>query len=158
MSDSSIPFIQEYGEWAVEDAAMRTARGWRKGGYSKHTVKVPENKKYLAANSAKRNPTAPRGARFPARPSKRNRTMTLSDDDGDDDGRIPTLPPGPSTDANPIGFHVEDPRRNPQPPPNHAAHLAPGSLQPTFGSWFCPQMQSPVTVPNHDWERSPPCA
>lgn len=177
MSDASIPFVQEYGEWAVEAAAMRTARGWRKGGYSKRTIEVPENKKYLAANSAKRNPSAPRGALFPARPSKQNRTTAPSDDNSssDSDERIPTLPPGPSTAADPIRFHSQ---QHPGPPSNHTTHLTPGTLQPGFSSWFHPPTQPAMVVPNPQWglmnpqflpppsvstdanywERPPPCA
>ena len=128
---------------------MQTARGWWKVAYLKHTVEVPGNKKYLAANSAKRNPSAPRGALFPACPSKWNRTTAPNDesDSGDDDGRIPTLPPGPSTTTDPIGFHIEDPQQN----PNQTMHLTPGLLQLVFSNWFCPQTQPTVTVPNPQW-------
>ena len=86
MNDESIPFIRHYGEWAILGAAQNSAAGWRKKRYKDGIMEVPENKRYLAANSAKRNLNAPRGARFPAHPSKRDRTLTPDDDDGLDDG------------------------------------------------------------------------
>ena len=58
---------------------------------------VPEKRRYLAQNSMKRDPKAPRGARFPVRSSKRIRSPTL-DDNGSQGRLTPVLPPGPFAD------------------------------------------------------------
>lgn len=97
MDDPAIPFIREYGEWAILNAASRTAAGWRKPRYRNHSMVVPEKRRYLAQNSMKRDPKAPRGARFPVRSSKRIRSPTL-DDNGSQGRLTPVLPPGPFAD------------------------------------------------------------
>lgn len=135
MNDGSIPFIRQYDEWAILDAARRSAAGWRKQRYKKRTMVVPENKRYLAANSAKRNPNAPRGARFPAHSSKRDRTLTPDDDDsGLDDERVPVLPPGPSISSNPVGFPSGG-SWNTGPSLNYPTHPVPGPSQLPFGDF-----------------------
>lgn len=103
MNDRTIPFIRQYDESVILTAARRSAASWRKRRYDDHSMVVPENKRYLAANSMKRNPAAPRGARFPVRSSKFDQTLT-PDDDSCDDGRIPVLPPGPSTATGTLSF------------------------------------------------------
>ena len=149
MNDESIPFIRRYGEWAILGAAQNSAAGWRKKRYKDGIMEVPENKRYLAANSAKRNPNAPRGARFPARPSKRDRTLTPDDDDGLDDGRIPVLPPGPSTLSNPVGF----PGWNSAPSFNSPTHPVPGQSQLPFGGFGTfPQTQALATSSIVPWD------
>lgn len=144
MNDPSIPFIRQYGEWSVLDAARRTAAGWRQQRYGDHSKEVPENRRYLAANSAKRNPSAPRGARFPARPSKRDRTPTpdRSNDDDSNDRRIPVLPSGPSTSGN----------WNPGPPPNRPIHPVTSPLQLSFnGFGTSPQTQASLAPSFTSW-------
>jgi len=152
MNDPTIPFIRRYGEWAILGAAQRSAAGWRKSRYKDNTLEVPENKRYLAANSAKRDPNAPQGARFPARPSKRDHAPTPDDDnddndndnDDDDDGRIPILPPGPPTLSNPVGF-PDGGGWNPAPLFNYPTRPVPNSSQLPFGSFGSfPQMQAPT--------------
>ena len=139
MNDSQIPFIRDYGEWAILDAARRTAGGWRQHLYDAGAMEVPENKHYLAANSAKRNPDAPRGTRFPAWPSKRDRSPTPDSDDEHGDGWIPVLPPGPSTSTDSVGFSDRGTDRNPAPSfsyptplSGYPAHPTPGPSQPPF--------------------------
>jgi len=104
MNDKTIPFIRQYDEWAILCAARNSARGWWKRRYKDGTLKVPEDKLYLAENAAKRDPNGPQGAWFPVRPSKRDWTPTLDDSDDPDDGRIPFLPPGPLIFSSPFGF------------------------------------------------------
>ena len=173
MNDPHIPFIREYGEWAILDAAKRTAGSWWQYLYAKGSKEVPENRRYLAANSAKRNPNAPRGARFPARPSKRNRSPTSDDDDDRDDGRIPVLPPGPSTAVDLVGFpnhtpsfdHPAQPISGPsQPPLNGVGHFPQShtSSVPSFIPWG-PSHQPSLPLfgaPSNAryWENLPPCA
>jgi len=148
MNDGSIPFIRRYGEWAIEAAARGSAAHWRKERYKDGTMEVPENKQYLAANSAKRDPNAPRGARFPARPSKTNRALTPDDEDCLDDGRIPILPPGPPTLSDPFGSTgwgsapLFDRPTHPVPSPSQ---LPLGG----FGSF--PQTQALTTSPAIPW-------
>ena len=60
--DARIPIIQRYeNHWATREAARRTASGWRKDAYSRGEATPPSKYAYNAANSAKRNPAAPRG-------------------------------------------------------------------------------------------------
>ncbi|KAF9788764.1 hypothetical protein BJ322DRAFT_1019237 [Thelephora terrestris] len=140
-----IPFMDEYGRWAVLDAARGTAGSWRKDLYRRRLREVPENRRYLAANSSKRNPNAPRGARFPARSSKRNRTPApdhnnhdgngndSDDHDHGEDERIPVLPPGPSTTTDSVGFTSHGgPYWDPAPPSNYPTHLASSAPQLPF--------------------------
>ena len=142
MNDRSIPFIRQYDEWAILGAAKRSTAGWRKQRYKNHTMEVPENRQYLAANSAKRNPNAPRGARFPAHPSKRDHTPTSGDNDNPEDYRIPVLPPGP-----PAGTGW-----NPRPPFNYSIHPITNPSQVPFGSFGSfPQTQAPVTPSIIPW-------
>ena len=180
MNDPHIPFIREYGEWAILDAGRRSASTWRKYLYHSGAKEVPENKCYLAANSVKRNPNAPRGARFPARPSKRNRSPTPdgNDDDNDDDGRIPALRPGPSTTTNSAGFSNGCTDWNPALSFDCHAQQIPGPSHPPLnGLGHFPQTHTPP-VPSfiqwgpsnhpstpssgalsdtHYWENPPPC-
>ena len=159
MNDRSIPLIREYGEWAILDSARRTAAGWRKPRYRDHTLEVPETKRYLAANSAKRNPTAPRGARFPARPSKRNWTSTPNNNNNSSgDERIPVLPPGPPTTSDParllnteVDWNSRQPSGYPIQPVPNLSRLASNN----FG-FFPPGVPS-STVPMNYWEAPPPC-
>ena len=61
-NDPRIPIIQRYeNHWATREAAQRTASGWRKDAYSRGEATPPSKYAYNAANSAKRNPAAPRG-------------------------------------------------------------------------------------------------
>jgi hypothetical protein len=61
-NDPRIPIIQRYeNHWATREAAQRTASGWRKDAYSCGEATPPSKYAYNAANSAKRNPAAPRG-------------------------------------------------------------------------------------------------
>ena len=159
MNDRSIPLIREYGEWAILASARRTAAGWRKPRYRDHTLEVPEHKRYLATNSAKRNPNTPRGARFPARPSKRNRTPTPDDNnDSSGDERIPVLPPGPSTTSDSAGFLNLEVDWNPRRPSNYPIQPVPNPSElasSNFG-FFPPSIPS-STVPMNYWEAPPPC-
>lgn len=134
MNDPNIPFIREYGEWAILDAARRTAGSWRQALYRQGLKEIPEKRRYLATNAARRNPNAPRGARFPARPSKRNSTPTPSDNDARDDGRIPIMPPGPSTPASSAGFFDGGMDWNPTPSFSHPARVASPPPQSSFAS------------------------
>ena len=99
MNDRSILFICEYSKWAILAMAKKSAAGWQKREYHDHTMEVPKNRRYLTVNSAKRNPNTPRGAWFPAHPSKQGWTSTPDDNNnnGLNDKQIPTLPPSPST-------------------------------------------------------------
>jgi hypothetical protein len=160
MNDRSIPLIREYGEWAILASARRTAAGWRKPRYRDHTLEVPENKRYLAENSAKRNPNAPRGARFPARPSKRNRTPTLDDnDDGSsDDGRIPVIPPGPSTISHTAGFPNTGVDWNFRQPSDYPVQPVPNPSQLASSSFgFFPSSIPSSAMSTNYWEAPPPC-
>jgi hypothetical protein len=173
MNDKTIPFIRQYNEWAILEAGKRSAVGWRKRRYKDGTLEVPENRRYLAANSAKRNPNAPRGARFPARPSRRDRTPTS------DDGRIPVLPPGPASITNPAMFPNGGMGWNPGPPFGHPTQPISGPSQLPFnGFGYFPQMPASTTpsvvpwgpvdprgFPSSGtsagvgyWENPPPCA
>jgi len=145
MNDESIPFIRQYDEWAILDAARGSAAGWRKQRYKDGTMVVPENKLYLAANSAKRNPDANRGARFPVHSIKQDRTPTPDDDDeGLDDGRVPVLPPGPSMSSNPAGF-LGGGSWNTGPSFNYPTHPVPGPSQLPFSD-FAPFSQTQATT------------
>jgi len=157
MNDRSIPFIREYGEWAVLAAARRTTAGWRKHRYRDHTLEVPENKRYLAANAAKRSPNTPRGARFPACPSKRNRTPTTDDDDSQDDGRIPILPPGPSTTSDLAGFPNGGVTWDSGFPSQRPIQPVPGPSQlPFSGFGPFPQAQTSTTPSAVPWDWTDP--
>lgn len=133
MNDWSIPFIHEYGEWAILDAARMSAANWGKGRYNEHLMEVPENRRYLAENLKKRNPNAPRGARFLVRSSKHNH-ISPPDNDSSNNERIPVLPPGPSAatnqDVSPGG--VADWSFS----PNKPAQPLPGPLQLPFSDGF----------------------
>ena len=156
MNDRSIPFIREYGEWAILAAAKKSAAGWRKRRYHDHTMEVPENKRYLAVNSTKRNPNAPRGARFPAHPSKQGQTSTPDDDDDDglNDERIPILPPGPST-TTPARFLNEGVGWDSGLPPHNSTHPAPSSSQlPLSGVGSFPRSQAVTTPSVVPWRRN----
>jgi len=164
MNDGAIPFMREYGEWAILTAAKRSAAGWRKRRYQDHTLEVPVNKRYLAKNSAKRNPNSPRGARFPARPSRHDWTVTPDDDGSTDDERIPVLPPGPSTMGNSAGFPNGTVTWTPEPPFNHPIQPIPGPSQLPYSivPWG---PSNPQSLPSSStstnltyWENSPPCA
>lgn len=159
MNDPSIPFIRQYGEWAILSAAKRSAAGWRKQRYRDHTMEVPENKRYLAANSSKRDPNAPRGARFPARPSKRDQALTPddNDDNGSDgssnspnDRRIPVLPPGPSATPDPTRFPNRWIDWNPRPPSDHPVQPIPDPPQLSFsgfGTFSQTEVSTPSVIP-----------
>jgi len=68
---------------------------------------VPENKLYLATNSAKRNPDANWGAWFLVHSIKQDWTPTLDDDDkGLDDGNVTE-----------VRFEPVEPRFEPEPHP-----------------------------------------
>ena len=158
MNDRSIPLIREYGEWAILDSARRTMAGWQKPQYCNRTLQVPENRHYLAENSAKRNPNAPRGARFPAHPSKRDQTSTPDDNKNSNDERIPVLLPGPSSTSDPAGFlntgvdwNFRQPSSYPvQPVPN------PSQLASSGFGFFPPGIPSSAMSTNY-WEAPPPC-
>lgn len=151
--------MHRYEEWAVLTAAKSSAANWRKQRYRDGTLKVPENRRYLAANSAKRNPNNPRGARFPARPSKRDQSSTPDDDSGSDDGRIPILPPGPLTMGNSAGFPNGAVNWTPGLPFNHPIQPIPGPSQLPYSGYF-PQTQVSTTTSNVPWgpinQQSPP--
>lgn len=54
--------IRRYqGRWAIDEIAKTVARGRRKGAYAHRVASPPPRYAYNAANSAKRNPAAPRG-------------------------------------------------------------------------------------------------
>jgi hypothetical protein len=146
MSDPKIPFIRQYSEWAILAAARRVAASWRKRRYRNHTMVVPENKQYLAANSAKRNPNAPRGARFPLHSSKRDRTTT-PDNDGSDDERVPVLPPGPSTAINPVGFPNAGANWDSRFSSDYPIQPLPGPSQLPFNNSFSQVSSTPWTSP-----------
>ena len=138
MNDRHIPFIRDYGDWVILDAGRRTAGSWRQHLYQDGSKKVPENRRYLAANSTKRNPNAPRGARFPVRPSKKNQTPTPGSNNGQDDERIPVLPPGPEW--------------NPTPSFGYPARPTPGPSQPPLDGLTCfPQVQTPQVPSFISW-------
>ena len=141
MNDKTIPFIREYGEWAILAAVRGTARAWRQLRYQDHTIVVPESKRYLAENSRKRNPNAPRGARFSVRSSKRDQMSTLDDNDSDD-RRVPVLPPGPSTPANLVGFSDGETDWDTGPSPDHPI---PGPSQLPFSGSFSKSTSTPWT-------------
>lgn len=169
--------MDEYGQWAVLDAARGIASTWQKDLYRRRLREVPENQCYLAANSAKQNPDAPRGARYPARSSKRNQTPTLDYDDNSDgndteDERVPILPPGPSTMTDSVGFsNFRGDSWDPVPLSNYPTHLTSSASQHPFGDCGQPsQAQAPLipyTQPNFPlsgapnstqyWMDPPPC-
>jgi hypothetical protein len=164
------------------DVARRTAGSWRQGLYSKGLKEVPENRQYLAANSAKRNPNAPRGARFPARSSKRSQTQALdsNDDDANDhdhgdgndrenDCEFTILPPGPSTTTDSVRFSNSGRVGwDTAPSSNYPNHPTSGISQLPFNnSRQPPQAQAlwdPTCIPPsvapsnmHYWANPPPC-
>lgn len=61
-NDERIPIIKRYANhWATLESAKRSAASWRKDGYKHGYIRPPEKYAYNAANSAKRDPAAPRG-------------------------------------------------------------------------------------------------
>ena len=61
-NDPRIPIIQRYeNHWATEAITKLIASGRRTGAYARGEAIPPQKYAYNAANSAKRNPTAPRG-------------------------------------------------------------------------------------------------
>jgi len=61
-NDPRIPIIRRYqNHWATEEIAKTVASGRRKRAYLRGDVKPPKRFAHNAANSAKRNPAAPRG-------------------------------------------------------------------------------------------------
>jgi hypothetical protein len=61
-NDPRIPIIQRYeNHWATEEVAKKVASVRRKDAYARGEATPPKKFAYNAANSAKRNPKAPRG-------------------------------------------------------------------------------------------------